>query len=273
MTLVCNNCGHVNQPGSEKCEECGQDLSMPEIYGIAKQKPKPEEKIIPGPSKVHYEPPGVDTTATGLLLLSIGLFLYWIPDVKYFGYLLALVGGLLVFLGRRAFSSAHQRNAILSLVLIIVTFVFAIVIIFSLVGSILVSVSLGGTNQQIVQRLISAFRSYLLMLIVLSFISGLPYLLISFELQNSTGRLLLLISYILLITAIVVSYFVIMPLVTSTSNELLTNPGNTDTVVAGLRSKISTDSILTSLPYILFGISYLLARSRVMSGVLTSRKQ
>src|SRR5437773_6610705 len=65
----------------------------------------------------------IDRTKTGLLVISIGFFLSWVPILGMIGNLFQLVGAILVILGRNAFGPVHARNVIWS----ILTFVIAIV--------------------------------------------------------------------------------------------------------------------------------------------------
>src|SRR5207247_2669532 len=62
----------------------------------------------------------IDNTKTGLLLLMIGLLIAWIPFIGAVGGIIALVGALLVILGREAFGQEHARNVILSIILFFV---------------------------------------------------------------------------------------------------------------------------------------------------------
>src|SRR5713226_5563866 len=68
----------------------------------------------------YHRAHNIDNTKTGLLLLIIGLALSWIPLIGLIGGLMALIGALLVILGREAFGREHARNTILALVVFFV---------------------------------------------------------------------------------------------------------------------------------------------------------
>jgi hypothetical protein len=57
--------------------------------------------------------PRAENTRTGLLWSSIGFALLWIPFVGLVGGLLALIGLIYLFLGRRELSAAHHRWVLL----------------------------------------------------------------------------------------------------------------------------------------------------------------
>src|SRR5947208_2330975 len=88
---------------------------MPPVFSMPQQPPYPYYGSAAGYWE-HHLAGKIDNTKTGLLLLIIGLALSWIPFIGAIGGLVALIGALLVILGREAFGREHARNTILALV-------------------------------------------------------------------------------------------------------------------------------------------------------------
>src|SRR5947209_19568709 len=88
---------------------------MPPVFSMPQQPPYPYYGSAAGYWE-HHLAGKIDNTRTGLLLLIIGLALSWIPFIGGLAGLVALIGALLVILGRGAFGREHARNTILALV-------------------------------------------------------------------------------------------------------------------------------------------------------------
>src|SRR2546422_3394852 len=88
---------------------------MPPVFSMPQQPPYPYYGSAAGYWE-HHLAGKIDNTKTGLLLLVIGLAISWIPFIGAIGGLVALIGALLVILGREPFGREHARNTILALV-------------------------------------------------------------------------------------------------------------------------------------------------------------
>src|SRR5207245_10769581 len=104
---------------------------MPPVFSVPQPPPYPYYGSAAGYWE-HHLAGKIDNTKTGLLLLIIGLAISWIPFIGAIGGLVALIGALLVILGREAFGREHDRNAILALI------VFFVVIGVTIVGFVVV---------------------------------------------------------------------------------------------------------------------------------------
>ena len=56
----------------------------------------------------------IDRTKTGLLLVIAGILLGPIPYVTYIGLILAIIGVIIVIIGRDPFGSSHSNYVIFS---------------------------------------------------------------------------------------------------------------------------------------------------------------
>jgi len=70
----------------------------------------------------------IGRTKNGLLLLAVSGLLGPFPILNYLGGILAIVGAVLMILGRGAFGDAHSRNVVLSVVIYIVGLVILFII-------------------------------------------------------------------------------------------------------------------------------------------------
>jgi hypothetical protein len=211
----------------------------------------------------------VDRTKTGLLLLLIGTLLSWVPIVGAIGGLIVLIGAILVILGRRAFGPAHARNVMISIALffvgIIILFIGGFVLGFSLAAGLL-----GGTPSQ--AAIEAAFNNFLILLVVGSAVGGLGSVFFSYALQNQTGKMLLWAGY----AASVVVQVVIFVVVRGTIAQFIAamfpggvyDPAAAVAAAASFQAAVSTWSLLSAIPSLLYGAAYYLAWNRVNKGEL-----
>jgi hypothetical protein len=191
----------------------------------------------------------VERTGTGLLLIAIGFFLSWVPIISYIGDLVAFIGALLVILSRRAFGPKHARNVFWSIIVFVVGIASAVVSIF--IASLLVSNALVST---------STFGDpYLYVGTVWEVFLGLIVVLFVYELELTTGRILLWVAYTGGIVTTIVNTFI-----TSTVNSGITTNFLGSLFLAGLISLI---------PAVLNGLAYLLARERIVHGEIPTPQQ
>src|SRR6266568_3040057 len=131
----------------------------------------------------------VDNTRTGLLLLIIGLAISWIPFIGAIGGLVALIGALLVILGREAFGREHARNAILALIVFFVgigvTTVGFVVLFFA-------AFSYRASPGTLVQP---SFAWLGVITIIGGGVTGISEVLLTYALQLSNGRIILWTAY------------------------------------------------------------------------------
>jgi hypothetical protein len=195
----------------------------------------------------HHRAGKIDNTKTGLLLLIIGLALSWIPLIGAIGGLLALIGALLVILGREAFGREHARNAILALVFFFVgigvTVVGALALFFA-------AFSYRAGPSSIVQP---TFAWLGVITIIGGGVTGISEVLLTYALQPSSGRILLWTAYATSIAISIVNFLFILPFF-----------GGNGVVFPFVFSAIFLTSLLGIIPALLYATAYYLARQRIV---------
>lgn len=239
------------------CLTCGTPLVAgappitPPIASVPQQPPYPY-----GSAAAYWEhnrAGKIDNTKTGLLLLVIGLALSWIPLIGAIGGLVALIGALLVILGREAFGREHARNAILALV------VFFVGIGVTIVGSVILfflAFSYRAGPGSIVQ---SSFAWIGVASIIGGAVTGVSEVLLTYALQLNTGRILLWTAYAASIAVSIVNFLFILPLF-----------GGTGLLAFPVFPAILLTSFLGIIPALLYAVAYYLARQRIVNREIPS---
>jgi len=185
----------------------------------------------------------IDNTKTGLLLLIIGLALSWIPFIGAIGGLVALIGALLVILGREAFGVEHARNTILALVFFFVgigvTVAGALALFFE-------AFSYRTGPSSIVQP---TFAWLGVITIIGGGVTGISEVLLTYALQPSSGRILLWTAYAASIAISVANFLFVLPFF-----------GGAGVVF----SAFFLQSFLGIIPALLYAAAYYLARQRIV---------
>jgi len=212
----CQSCGSPIADGVKFCPSCGK----PAMQGAP---PQPQVVFQPAPQVVVLQPAyanpmmsamqrssDIQTSRTknGCLLFAIGFLLAVFSGVGgivacigLFGYLLVLVGGILIVLGRTAYTPRHQNFAILAVVLVILAIVVAIALAFVVAAGLISAVNKVHPNPDEVKGPIMLLCA---MPLITGSISGLATVLLGHELTSPTGRKLLYVGYILSLLAGVV---------------------------------------------------------------------
>jgi hypothetical protein len=246
-SIACPRCGASNVATARYCLSCGNPL----VAGAPQITPPvvnaPQAQPYPYGSAAgyweHQQASRIDHTKTGLLLLIIGLALSWIPLIGAVGGLVALIGALLVILGRGAFGREHSRNAILAL---IVFFVGVGVTIVGFVLLFFLAFSLRAGPSSIVQP----FAWFGIVSIVGGAVTGISEVLLTYALQLSTGRVLLWTAYAASIAISIVNLVFILPIFNGTGGFLF--------------PAIFVTAFLGIIPAMLYAVAYYLARQRIV---------
>jgi len=191
----------------------------------------------------HHLAGKIDNTRTGLLLLIIGLAISWIPFIGAIGGLVALIGALLVILGREAFGREHARNAILAL---IVFFVGIGVTIVGFVVLFFAAFSYRAGPGTLVQP---SFAWLGVITIIGGGVTCISEVLLTYALQLSNGRILLWTAYAASIAISIVNFLFIVPFFNGTGTGLLVFP---------------TVFLTIFLAALLYAGAYYLARQRIV---------
>ncbi len=232
------------------CLTCGTPLvvappTMPPVFSMPQQPPYPYYGSAAGYWE-HHLAGKIDNTKTGLLLLIIGLALSWIPFIGAVGGLVALIGALLVILGREAFGREHSRNAILAL---IVFFVGIGVTIVGIVALFFATFSYRAGPSTLVQP---SFAWLGVITIIGGGVTGISEVLLTYALQPSSGRILLWTAYATSIAISIVNFLFTVPFFNGTGTGLLVFPTVFLTIFLGI------------IPALLYAAAYYLARQRIV---------
>jgi hypothetical protein len=189
----------------------------------------------------------------------VSFLIGWIPLIQLIGLILAIIGAILVILGRKAFGPRHATFVVVSVILYVVSLVITrIFLAWFLVATF--QASTGGPRV-----LLSAFWPFVGGVIGAGALAGVAKVLFVHELEKPIGRYLL---YAALVATIVVPIATVLVLV-ATFNEILiaiangtiTNPN--DPRLAPLYDAGNTLALVGGIPSVLFGVAYLLAWQRV----------
>lgn len=264
---ACRYCGSSNDPNYVFCSSCGkrrQDAGMPSTAApAASQQFQPYQSMQgTGTFRDAFTQKCIDRTKTGVTLLIAAVLLIWIPYyINYIGDLLAIIGGILIILGRGAFGRKHARNVIATIIIYIVGIAVEVVILLEFAFTIVSAVQLGYSN------LAGTFQSALLFLIVGSVVVGsliaLVYVLAFYELESATGKKLLWIAYAVQIVILLAIFSIIYPSLSAAVNAALsTNPVSTAPITA-LQSKETFYSMLNAIPMVIYAYTFNIARKRL----------
>jgi len=177
--------------------------------------------------------------------------------------LVAIVGGLLIVVGRGTFGRAHSRNAILSVSLFIVSFgtmvvgkvLFAAALVLSRIPN--GTITYGNTTSSTV----NPYTILYITSMIAAALAGLAVVFLTYALHRKTGRIILSISYItfliltILMTALVLQGFAIRSSIILDLSSL-----------QELRSQYEIVQLLTIIPTLTFAFSFYLALRRINRG-------
>ena len=210
----------------------------------------------------------IGRTKTGVLLLLIGTLIGWIPYIGIIGFLLVFVGAILVILGRRAFGTAHARNVVVSIFLvilgIIITVVAGVILFLATVSSFIPG------NAPTPAAITSAFNNFLIILVVGTIVSGLASVFFTYAIQNQTGRMLLLGGYVASIVLQITTYVIVSQAVGTFVAAMFPggtySPGAAAIAAADFSARVQTLGYLTAIPALIYAAAYYLVWNRINKG-------
>ena len=286
----CQECGAPNEAVAKYCAKCGSELRAgipPPVpatpYGPATYGPA-TPPMAGAPAPYAYYPPAygpaypypgqypgylgyaelerqkqVDRTKTGLLLLAVSFLISWIPLVLVIGVILAVIGAILVILGRKAFGPRHASSVVISVLLYVVSIVLA-----AIFFAWFFVASYEATNGNL-RALLPVFWPFIGGVIGSGVLAGVAQVLFVHDLEKPIGRYLL---YAAFVTAVVVPIVTALALASTfnailadIANGTITNPN--DPRLAPLYDAESTLALVDAIPSVLFGVVYFLAWQRI----------
>ncbi len=277
---TCPKCGAGNVQGHNYCPGCGfpltpglranETLRQSAGSSIYRQSvPRVDYAQVPPDyqrMRDHQELTDIGRTSNGLLLLAISSLLDPIPYVNYLGGLLALVGAVLMILGRGSFGDAHARNVVLSVVLYVIGLVIGILVALSFGFSVAEIQMSGASGSSAAGALSVAFNDLLVGLIITGAIIGIAIIVFTYAIQDRLGRILLLAGYF---SSLSVGIFVLS--VISAQVTIALQSASLSSAVSSLQSQAQLLRLLGFIPGIIYATAYYRVRQRVERGELPSR--
>jgi hypothetical protein len=213
----------------------------------------------------------ISRTKTGLLLLIIGILLGPLPYVNFVGGILAIVGAILVIVGRKAFGPTHSRNTIWSIVIycvgIAIVVVGSVAFFFAVVSASISSASGGTANSTTVaQSLSSSFDILLIGAAVGGAVIGLANILFTYAIQNRRGRVFLWGGYAAGLAVSIVEFMIIAPLISNAASQAFTGTTYNPAPFSALQAQQQVLSLLGFIPAILYATAIYIAWSRIGKG-------
>ncbi len=201
VAAACPRCGRPVRPGEVFCGTCGTPLGFEPTAGSVLPLVGPDE----GARRVTQL---VSRAEVGLLLLIGAALTSWVPAIVWVGGLLGIAGAALLLAGREPFGAAHTRNVAVALFLVIGAGVGVDLIRMSLDTAVASAVQLGPAAAP--RAIFAAFQDFLFLSVIVSFVSGLGYVLLAYALEDTVGRLALATALALLVFLNVAIYVAVM---------------------------------------------------------------
>jgi len=202
-----------------------------------------------------------DRTVTGLLLLVIGIAMSWVPYVSFIGSLLALIGIILVILGRRGYGPEHRKYVVAGGVLFVLTILAAVGLAVGLALAIFSQVSVNNGNVSLASSALqSDFLWFFVGAAVVGVFGSLSRVILVYALSDGRTRLLLWLAFAVSVAVSLVVLVVIYPQITSAVSQATSgtsvNPGPLD----ALQTEGTLLGLVNVVPAVLFAWAYWRAR-------------
>jgi len=279
--VICTSCGGVNSADTRFCNRCGAALGpgsnvptplsvpgvpLPPATSGLPVSYNPEYEILPPEEADHYEEgdKARDRTVSGLSLLIVAFALGWIPYVSILGGLIALIGLILLFLGRWGFDDRHHAFVLGGIVflflMIVAEFFIAIGFVEAVVGDAQTTSSLSGLTST-VQSQIDAF---LIATAVVGILAGLAHVLIPYGLADRQTQALLWAAFAFQVAISVVVLALLLPMVNSAVSQALSGTTFDQGPLNDLDATSAVYGTLNVVPSVVFAWAYYRARGAAM---------
>ena len=227
------------------------------------------------PLPVQHATADVSRTKTGLLLLIVGTLPGPLPYANFVGGILAIVGAILVIVGRKAFGPAHSRNTIWSMIIfclgLAIVFVSSVVFFMAVTSAAFANATGNALNPATLsQTLSSSFNTLLIGAAIGGAILGIAQVLFTYAIQNQNGKILLWCGYVASLAVIVVELIIISPLIANAASQSFTGTTYNPQPFNSLQTELGLLRFLGFIPAVLFASALYIARSRIGKGEFPS---
>jgi len=203
-----------------------------------------------------------ERTVTGLLLLVIGFVLGWIPYVSIIGELIALIGLILVILGRRAYGPQHHRYVVLGGVLFLLTILATVGLVIGFAAALLGQVSTTGSSVSInATGLQNDLYALFVGAAIIGVIGGLAQVVLVYALSDRTTRLLLWLGFATSTAISLIVVVILVPQVISAVNQATSGATFDSGPITSLEATSNLLSVARVVPAVLFAWAYYRARA------------
>ncbi|MEW5761485.1 MAG: hypothetical protein AB1779_12045 [Candidatus Thermoplasmatota archaeon] len=189
-----------------------------------------------------------------------------IPYINIIGGILGLIGLILIYMGRKAFTLRHQNFVTAAVVLLIILIVIALCAIpvyvaFTIFSTIPKSIETDANKTAPKEFLESVIYSILVPVIILGIIGGIANVLLVYELENPIGKKLLILGYV--VTAILaVSMLFFIPSIVEIASQEKMKPEEVSQKISGMTMGYE---ILGKIGYIIYAIAYYIPYKRIIN--------
>jgi hypothetical protein len=198
--------------------------------------------------------------------MILGLILGPIPYVMYIGTISAIIGGIMVILGRNNFGGSHSNFVIGSVVL----YCLGSVILFAdyfVFGLSLFQVALRGETQAVLTKsLIDAFNGLLVGIVASIVVIAVAYVLFTYALQDPSGRLLLYVAFVVQLAFGILDAYILSGQIASAVSQSFQGGSYDPSPITSLQSQLQYQQLLELIPAGLFAIAYYRVYSRISKG-------
>ena len=276
----CPHCGGPVEPSYRFCRFCGRNLSEPAgpasapaarvtvgAFGLSTPSAQPlPGPPIPGSWQESYQVSQArDRTITGLTLLFVGFLLIWIPYVGDVSGLLALIGVILLALGRTAFGEDHERYVVLggvlylgALILVAITSaVFALTLI-SQASAAQSSNNLSALSSQFTND----FSTFFVIVAVLGPIGAIGEVVMVYGLADRFSRILLWSAFAAGLVVSVTVAAILFPQITGAVSSAVSGATFNSAPLTQLQTTSAIVGMLQAGPSLLFAWAYYRCRAR-----------
>jgi zinc-ribbon domain len=273
ISSTCPKCGYSNLPNARFCATCGTQLgASPSPFQAPQQPQNMPSTQWSGSPQGYWDPAesarrtNIDRTKTGLLLVIVGILLEPVPYATYVGLILGIVGVIFVLIGRNPFGNSHSNYTVFSVVIYCVGIGITFVAGFLFGLSFVTAALSGGGQTAIVQALVSAFNGLIIGVLVGDAVVGIAYVIFTYALQDSTGRVLLYIAFASQVTLSALVAYMISPQVADSVTQSFSSGTFNPSPLSALQAQLQFLRLLSLIPAVIFAIAYYLAYSRIKRG-------
>ncbi len=210
----------------------------------------------------------VSRTKDGLLFLSLGAIVASVPllGIGFVGEIIAVIGAILVILGRKAFGEKHSKYVLVSTVIYLVGFLTTAIFALAFTDSLVSTTASTTSNDALRASLSNSFNQFLIGTFIGSIISGGGQVLFTYRIQNKRGRVFLWTGYASTLGVGIIILLAIMPQISTALVQAFSNGSYDASPLLALQSQTDAFRLLNIVPGVIFALGYYSALVRIRMG-------